>query len=126
MKYWLVVIIIPCILLGCKHICEYDLSNQQPPTDILCSDTLNVSWSATIQPIINLNCVNSCHNPTTYSGSIDLSTYTLVAIFAAEGSLLNSILQNGNSAPMPYEASKLDYCAIAKVRNWVKDGYAEN
>lgn len=125
MKWWLLVFMFTFILLGCVHF-SVDNVIKPPPNADICYDTLDVSWSETVQPIINLNCVDGCHNPIIYSGYIDLSSYSSVVIFAAEGSLLNSILQNGLNAPMPYEAAKLDECDIAKIRNWVEAGFLEN
>lgn len=69
----------------------------------------NMSFSKDVLPIFISNC-NGCH----------LQTYI------SNGSLMNSILQNGKAAPMPKNAYKLNSCSIATIQAWINKGALNN
>jgi hypothetical protein len=67
-----------------------------------------------------------CHSTSVQIHGIILDDYENVKIFAAEGSLYGAITRNGEYAPMPYDAPKLDICSIACIHNWIKEGMKNN
>lgn len=96
-------------------------------------DSLNVSYSTTIKPILQNNCY-SCHssaNATTLGGGIVLDNYTNLVFWvditsgSDGGILLQNIKHTGNPMPKP-PAAKLSVCDIAKVANWISEGAKNN
>ena len=96
----------------------------QPVNENTC-DSTNVSFTKSVMPILNKHC-NSCHGSIVQTHGIILDKYESVRIFALEGSLYGAIIQNGEYAPMPYNAPKLDVCSIALIHNWIKEGIKDN
>lgn len=103
--------------------CRHELLPGQTEVD-LC-DSTNVSFQKTVLPLLIQNC-SRCHSSSIHTHDIILDDYPHVRAFAKEGSLYGSVLQNGEYAPMPYDAPKLDDCTIAIIRNWVKEGIKDN
>lgn len=97
--------------------CSYD-NLEEYYSDVVC-DTLNVSYSQTIKPILDRNC-NGCHFAGNSSG-IDLETHADVKASADNGSLLASIKYEPGWSPMP-KSGKMDDCTIAKIEKWVNNG----
>lgn len=113
-----------CILL--IQSCYYDKADLVYPSSGAACDTTTVTYSATIAPLMNASC-NSCHGGTAAAGAgIVLDTYTGVKTYAANGKLLNSIIQNGAASAMPKGSSKLPDCSINKVRAWINKGMLNN
>lgn len=82
-------------------------------------DTVNVSFSEVIDPLIDRNC-KSCH----YSGNgtaVTLVTYTDIKKHSDNGNLLGTIKHEPNYSPMP-QGGKLDDCSIQKIEAWVNKG----
>jgi hypothetical protein len=102
---------------ACRH-----KPNVQP--EPVC-DSTNVSFKNTVQPILYRNCT-SCHSTEVHTHGIILDNYENVRIFAAEGSLYGAILRNGEYAPMPYNAAKLDVCSISTIHHWIIEGMKNN
>ncbi len=88
-----------------------------------CNPT-NVSFASDIQTIINTNCIG-CHNASTLSGGVNLSTYSGVQTVAQSGKLVNAVSQNGQATPMPPNG-KLPACDIEKIKTWVQEGIRNN
>ena len=109
-----------CILASA---CRHD-PVVQPQNENSC-DSTNVSFEKSVLPILIRHC-NGCHSSGVQTHGIILDKYEDVRIFALEGSLYGAILQNGDYAPMPYSASKLDNCSIAVIHNWISEGIKNN
>ena len=107
--------------------CYYDNRESLYPSGAIC-DTLNITYSGTISGIIDIHC-NKCHStakaPTLGAGII-LDNHTALLVSVKNGSLYNSIAQNGLASEMPKNASKLDACTIQKVRKWIDKGALKN
>lgn len=88
-------------------------------------DIINVSYTTTIQPILEASCV-SCHNASNAYGSVDLSSHSKVAEVAQSGKLVSVIKHQEGFSPMPSGQPKLDDCTIAKIEAWVNNGYKNN
>ncbi len=82
-------------------------------------DTLNVSFSQIIDPIVERNC-KSCH----FSGNgtgVTLASYEDIKGAAENGSLLGAIKHETGYSPMP-KGGKLDDCTIQKIEAWINKG----
>jgi len=89
-------------------------------------DSTNVSYLQAVRPILNDKCVG-CHTSATASnGNVNLSTYTGVATVAANGRLVGAIKHSAGYAAMPQGGPSLSICEIAKISNWVSEGYSNN
>ncbi len=97
--------------------CEYNVENEEVPIDELCETT--VSYSATIRPLIDNNCM-PCHNG---DGSEplapNLTTYDGVESIAL---LTKTVTQ---SRVMPRNGS-LTEAQIAAIKCWVDQGALNN
>jgi hypothetical protein len=91
---------------------------------ILC-DTTDVTYSGTIQPIIQNNCLG-CHLSSGTGGGILLSTYGQVADQALYGNLLCAVYQESDCKPMPKGGSKLTSCQLTQISMWVDAGAPNN
>jgi hypothetical protein len=109
-------------LSGC-----YDDSKEfiYPTLTNTCNDTINVTYSGTIAPILNNYCV-SCHNGSNSGGNVNLSSYAGVKAVADNGNLLNSISHQGSIPPMPQGGGQLDNCSIDAFAKWIKAGAPDN
>jgi len=84
-------------------------------------DTINVTYSQTIAPIIQSSC-NSCHSSLVASGGIITDNYNSLRIIALNGKLVGTISHSNGFSPMPKGAVKLNDCKILQVRKWVNSG----
>ena len=117
---WFIAFLTLCILASA---CRHDPIVQ--PVDENTCDSTNVSFTKSVLPILNKHC-NSCHSSSVQTHGIILDHYESVRIFAIEGSLYGAIIRNGEYAPMPYSAAKLDVCSIALIHHWIKEGIKDN
>ncbi|HTX88659.1 MAG TPA: c-type cytochrome domain-containing protein [Bacteroidales bacterium] len=88
-------------------------------------DTSNVTYSGTINPILQQSCVG-CHSGTAPSGGIDLSTYNGVYAVATNGYLLSAVNWVPGFSPMPKNGNKLPACELTQIRIWVNAGAPNN
>lgn len=111
------------ILSSCYYDNEEDLYRSE---EMFC-DTLNISFSDDIIPIIDNSCI-SCHGNVTapaLGGNIFLHNYFGVKTSVDNGSLIGSIkyLPGYNSMPIDY---KLDECTIKKINAWINNDAPNN
>jgi hypothetical protein len=90
--------------------------------DVIC-DTINVSFSETVFPIVERNCLG-CHFDGNQSG-VELTTYNKIKDEIDEGNFLGSIQHAPGFKAMPPN-NKLDDCSISKIENWINDGAQNN
>lgn len=88
-------------------------------------DTLNVTYSKTIKPLIQTYC-QGCHSGTAPSGSINLSTYAGVKTIALNGKFYGAIAYKTGFSKMPKNGNKLSDCQIKAVDKWIKAGALQN
>lgn len=88
-------------------------------------DTTSMSFSTDIQPVLQNSCTG-CHNVNNVNGGVTLDSYIGVQTAANNGSLVGAITASGGFVAMPYNASSLSDCNIAKIRNWVNEGALNN
>lgn len=88
-------------------------------------DTINVTFSATIQPIIQNSCLG-CHSGAAPSGGVRLENHSDVLAVANNGKLLGSIRHEQGYSAMPKNGAKLDECYITQIEKWIENGAPNN
>ena len=88
-------------------------------------DTLNVTYSGTIVPLLQSKCLG-CHNSTTTSGNLNMESHSGVQVVALNGRLMGSVNHDAGYTPMPFGGAKLQSCEIAELRIWIADGAPNN
>lgn len=88
-------------------------------------DTATVTFSGSIKPIINNNCI-SCHNPSSLNGGLDLSTHGEVVNATNNRNLLERINHQGTLPPMPPNGNKLSSCNLRMFEIWKQAGLPNN
>lgn len=108
--------------------CYNDKKDQLYPTPSgSACDTANVSYSATIAPIMAQNCaLSGCHNAATASDGVMLEDYDGVKNAAYGGRLVGAIEHASGYVAMPQAMPKLDDCTISKIAAWVNAGTPNN
>lgn len=79
-----------------------------------------------IQPIINGNCISSCHNATDLAGGFSLETHADVSLYALDGILITAINHGAGASAMPKDAEKLHNCYIQAIEKWTAQGALDN
>lgn len=87
-------------------------------------DTVNVSYSADVLPIISSNCY-SCHGNGNEEGGVSLEGYDNLKFFADNGDLEGVITHSPGYPAMPLNQPKLSDCEINIITAWINAG-AEN
>jgi hypothetical protein len=106
--------------------CYYDNEEALYPNYSTVCDTTNVTFSTTIVPILNNNCL-SCHsnaNAGSSGNSIALENYSDVKANAT--AIAGSIKHTGSYSPMPKNGGKLKDCSIKQFDIWVRKGMLDN
>jgi len=118
-------IILPMIVLAaCYKDNKEDMYGSGPGAGC---DTTNVTYAATIQPLLQSKCATSgCHNAASSSAGINLSNHAGAKAIADNGFFLRVIRHESGVAPMPQGGAKLDDCTIAQIQKWVNDGAPNN
>ncbi len=78
--------------------CTYDKEMLLPASNS--ADTVNVSFAASIEPLLRANCF-SCHGNGSNLGNVSLDTYDDVKAVAVSGRLLGTISHSAGFVPMP-------------------------
>ncbi len=100
--------------------CYYDNAEELYPQPVEC-DTLNVTYSQTIAPIMETNC-NSCHGGSTPQANVITETYDGLKVIADDDRLWGSITHETGYSPMPKDRPKLNDCDLKKIRVWLDKG----
>jgi hypothetical protein len=88
-------------------------------------DSTNVTFSGTINPIIQSTCVG-CHSGGSVAPrGLDYTTYAGVAAVAQSGQLVGAVSHKPGYQPMP-QGGKLNDCQIALIKKWVRAGAQNN
>jgi len=88
-------------------------------------DTSVFTYSGAVQPILATHCVG-CHNNTTQSGGINLSTYSGVQTVALNGKLSGTINFQQGYPQMPPGGQKLSDCNLTQIMKWINAGAPNN
>ncbi len=106
--------------------CYFDNADKLYPKEDC--KTTEITYSKTIVPIIENNCLN-CHNSSSYinsGGGNNLEGYSNIKSFATNGKLINSITSSSPSIRMPLGNARLSDCNIEKVQIWINAGAPNN
>ena len=111
------------LLLGMIISCKKKSVVVSPPTPskTTCIDTVNISYSKQIQPILNANCVR-CHDAATGQ---NFTSYKTTKPFAEAGILEGCITGKPDYLLMP-PADKMDSCNIKAIQVWIRQGMKDN
>jgi hypothetical protein len=115
-------------IIGFVWSCYYDSEEYLYPQLANQCDTINVTFSASIKPILEENC-NSCHGNSTaasFGGNIKLENHADVKVQADNHKLLGSVARENGYSPMPMGTAKLEDCKITNIRIWVNAGAPNN
>lgn len=117
MKKLFYILFVITVAIACKK-------DQVPPAiELACTD--DVSYSADILPLINLNCSTSgCHDANTAASGYDLSTYASISANASE--ILAVLNHESGVTAMPFGQPKLADTIIDKFACWKANGALEN
>ncbi|OWY24271.1 hypothetical protein C7N43_32335 [Sphingobacteriales bacterium UPWRP_1] len=88
-------------------------------------NTVNVSYSATVKPIIQNYC-GGCHSGSAPLGGVLLTNYAQISAAALSGSLVGSLKGTAGYVPMPFQQPPLNQCYIDRIEAWVNDGAPYN
>lgn len=88
-------------------------------------DTVNVTFSETVFPIIQNRCLG-CHSGSSPSGGISLETHADIVAVANSGALMGAIRHEPGYSQMPQNGAKLSDCNIAQIQKWIDDGTPDN
>lgn len=104
--------------------CTNDNKDQLVPA--VC-DTVNMSYSRDIVPILESNCYG-CHGNgnTGGSGGINLQDYNTLKGYALDGRLYANITHTSETPMPPPPAPKLPECEINKILDWINQGAPNN
>jgi hypothetical protein len=92
--------------------------------DILC-DTVNITWSGTVLPILQNNCLE-CHNETLNYNGIKYTSYANTLVPVSDGRFRGVTNRLPGYVQMPYLRPKLNSCTLGKLNTWLDDGAPEN
>lgn len=88
-------------------------------------DTIAVSYSTIVNPILVTHCVG-CHGTTNPSGGVSLKTYEGVRSVAMNGRLAGAINHQAGYIAMPFNLDKLPNCEISQITSWINQGALNN
>lgn len=127
MKKYLILSVISALIILSQ--CTYhniDEYFDEVPTDTITNcDTIDVSFSKTVFPIIVNNCI-ACHNDITHYNDRNYETYEGITDAVNSGKLINVINHNSAYVKMPKNADKLPQCYINLIEAWVNQGSKNN
>lgn len=107
--------------------CYYDSEEKLYPVLSSSCDLENVTFSATVKPILQASCY-ACHSNTNYinqGSGIRLENYEDVKLQAGNR-LMGAIRHEPGHVPMPLNGGKLPDCEINKIQRWIDNGMLNN
>jgi hypothetical protein len=141
MKKYIYYIAFIGICISCSKKKSQPINNQpisSLPIQAIACDTINVSYSCMIQPILNNNCYQCHSTAVTDTGTLalDLQTFqsfkTYLKLFYKNDSIYgskfyNTIMQSPTTLPMPpAPANKLQSSELRAIKKWIDLGAIQN
>lgn len=126
MKKLMPVIVTIVTIIFLSGSCYYDNEESLYPLLDTSCDTVNVTFSGSIKPMLSNYCL-SCHSNTSASfagNNIKLEDYS--DVLARTNAVAGSINHTGSYSPMPKNGGKLNDCLLTKFDIWVKNGSQNN
>jgi mono/diheme cytochrome c family protein len=103
--------------------CVSNVEEELYPPDTC--DTTQVTYSATIAPIIELNCYE-CHGGEATISGIPLEGYANLKAVVDEGRLVGAVRHEDGYSAMPKDAQALPECQLLQIEKWVDEGAPDN
>jgi len=103
--------------------CAYNNEEELYPMEAC--DTTNVTYLATIVPIITQHCYE-CHGGNAQISGIPLEGHQNIKAIVDAGRLVGAINHQVGFSPMPKDRQKLASCDILKIEKWVANGAPDN
>jgi len=100
--------------------CYYDNAEDLYPQSPEC-DTLNVTYSSTIAPIMSASC-NDCHGESFANANVRTDNYDDLKTIADDGRLWGTVNHESGYSPMPKDRPKLNDCDLKKIEIWLDNG----
>ena len=119
----LLVVITALIIVSCSKSNEASLKSSSGNSDNC--DTVNMTYTTDILPILQDNCYR-CHGNGLSQNGVSLDSYDKVKTQVDNGNLINVITHAAGYPPMPQDAAKLSDCTINKIRGWINRGALNN
>jgi hypothetical protein len=122
--------IVPMILLGSLIVAAVSCQNFSGPVKgevkivVTPCDTVNVSYTKTIQPLLKENCY-SCHSNVLQTVGVNMEVYANVKSYADATLLVGVTSQLPGYAQMP-QGGVLSDCNKRIIRAWVNQGAKNN
>ena len=88
-------------------------------------DTVELTYSGVIQPLLEQNCYK-CHSNGKSKRGQKLDTYEDVYAIAMDGSLHGVVNHVAGYPAMPYFKPKLDSCSLHFINKWIDEGAPNN
>lgn len=103
--------------------CAYNNEEELYPVESC--DTTNVTYSATIVPILQQNCYE-CHGVNAPISGIILEGHANIKVKIDQQRLIGAIRHQTGFSPMPKDRQSLPECDILKIEKWVSEGAPNN
>ncbi len=88
-------------------------------------DTLNVTFTNTIRPVIQGRC-QGCHSGAEPQGGLDFTQWSVLNAVASDGRLTGAIQHDPAYTAMPLNGNQLSDCRIAQFLIWIDSGAPNN
>ncbi|TAL70891.1 MAG: hypothetical protein EPN82_00900 [Bacteroidetes bacterium] len=113
------------ISLIARWIAEGAMDKDCSDTPIGGCDTTTVTYSKTIVPVLELNCLG-CHTSVQPQGNVTLEGYSNVKKYIDNGKFLGAIQHKKGYVPMPDNNMRLSDCNLRQLEIWVQNGAPNN
>lgn len=116
------------LMLGFLTGCEYNNEEKLYGGDIAICNLDNVTFSATIKPILQSSCY-TCHsnaNANSKGAGLRLENYSDLQIQVKNGRLMGAVRHENGFSAMPDGGGKLTDCQINQLQKWIDNGALNN
>jgi hypothetical protein len=115
------------VFTGCYRDNETSLYPRSAAPGSVNCDTVNLSYSHTIQQIFLQNCaLPGCHASSAATGGYKLDNYSGVKSIVLSGRIIGAITHTVGYASMPKDAAMLSECQIGQIESWINQGAQNN
>lgn len=107
--------------------CYYDSEEQLYPKISSPCDDVNVTFSGTVKPILQI--CQTCHsnaNSVSSGGGVRLQNYDDILGYVNNGKLIGAVSHTQGYIPMPQGGGKIPDCEIAQLQKWIDNGTLNN
>lgn len=107
--------------------CYYDSEEQLYPKISTPCDDINVTFSGTVKPILQI--CQTCHsnaNSISSGGGVRLQDYNDILGYVKNGKLMGSITHSKGYIEMPQGGAKIPDCEINQLQKWIDNGTLNN